>query len=189
MTERAAPSAEEAFNPERSTAPWRRRLKASEPAAWLPPFIAAASPSAGAPRAAPRSRSGAASRAPGRARRDLDSRGPRRACRAARGMGERARLLTGEVALLVTDDWSADAHAAAVQALEPEALVVRTALPSGGPPASGRSRRSRSARPWRTSPSTTSSSSIPMRWPLGPDGCRHLPRRWSARSSASDRWR
>lgn len=40
----------------------------------------------------------------------------------------------GEVALLVTDDWSSDAHLAAIRAHVPDAVVVRTRTPSGGPP-------------------------------------------------------
>ncbi len=135
MPDRAAPSAEEAFNPERATAAWRHRLKASEAGRVaaalyrrrrLPVQMLRAPRGAGVP--------------------ELPA--ARRMVRAVvwipAGPGALPGLIEawqsvrasspGEVALLVTDDWSHDASAAAVQAVEPDAVVVRTAVPSGGPP-------------------------------------------------------
>jgi hypothetical protein len=127
-------SDEELFNPELLTAGWRRHLKASEPgrlaaAAYrrrrLPlqllraPRLPTPSPAA-----------------------------PRRTVRAVvwvpAGPGSLQGVLAAwesatasspnDVALLVTDDWSRDAHAAALHAHTPDAIVVRTRTPSGGPP-------------------------------------------------------
>ncbi len=139
MTEHRHPSGEELFNPELQTAGWRRRLKASEPGR-----VAAALYRR---RRLPRQ----LLRAPG---------GPRVAAVPAPAPGARRRVRAvvwipagpgsleglraawesvvasspGEVALLVTDDWSHDAHAAAIHAFAPDAVVVRTRVPSGGPP-------------------------------------------------------
>lgn len=137
MPDRRPPSEAELFNPELQTAGWRRRLKASEPgrlAAAL--YRRRALPmqmlrTPGGWRAAP-----------------VPEPEVRRQVRAVvwipAGPGALDGLLAawesvvasspGEVALLVTDDWSRDAHAAAIQATVPDAVVVRTHTPSGGPP-------------------------------------------------------
>ncbi len=139
MAELRHPSGEELFNPELQTAGWRRRLKASEAGR-----IAAALYRR---RRLPRQ----LLRAPGGLRSaDLPVPRPdaRRRVRAVvwipAGPGALDGLLAawqsvaasspGEVALLVTDDWSHDAHAAAIHAHVPDAIVVRTRVPSGGPP-------------------------------------------------------
>lgn len=125
------------FNPEAATPAWRRRLKASEPgriAAALyrrrrlpAQLLRAPGPRRAVPIAPPTQR-----------------RRVRAVCWIAAGPGAYDRLLDtwssaqasspGELALLVTDDWTPDCHAAAILAVVPDAVVVRTRVPSGGPP-------------------------------------------------------
>lgn len=135
MTRHGAPSADEAFNPERATAPWRRRLKASEPgrvAAALYRRRRLVVQMLRAPRAPRRG-------VPDAVRRSVRAvvwipAGPG-AMPGLRAAWESVQASSpGEVALLVTDDWSHDAHARAIRELVPEAVVVRTRVPSGGPP-------------------------------------------------------
>lgn len=137
MPDRRPPSEAELFNPELQTAGWRRRLKASEPGRLAAALYRR--------RALPVQML----RAPGGLR-DAPAPvpGARRRVRAVvwipAGPGALDGLLAawesasasspGEVALLVTDDWSGDAHAAAITARVPDAVVVRTRTPSGGPP-------------------------------------------------------
>lgn len=139
MPEHAPQPPIEHFNPEASTPPWRRRLKASEPgriAAALyrrRRFVRQVLAAPG-PRRLP-----APELPPPAARRRV-----RGVCWIAAGPGEVDALLDtwasaiasspGDLALLVTDDWTPDAHASAIQASVPDAVVVRTRVPSGGPP-------------------------------------------------------
>ncbi|MEH3054380.1 MAG: hypothetical protein PGN13_10300 [Patulibacter minatonensis] len=138
MTEPRRPSGEELFNPELATAAWRRRLKASE----LGRIAAALYRRRRLPRQMLRAPGGLLQRDA------LAGVSQRRRVRTVvwipAGPGALDGLLAawesvvasspGEVALLVTDDWSPDAHADAVRVHVPEALVVRTHVPSGGPP-------------------------------------------------------
>lgn len=129
----------EPFNPEAATPRWRRRLKASEPgrvaaALYRRRRFARQVLRAPAPRRLP------APEPPAPAQR----RRVRGVCWIAAGPGEVDALLDtwasatasspGDLALLVTDDWTHDAHAAAIHRAVPDAVVVRTAVPSGGPP-------------------------------------------------------
>ncbi|MBO9532547.1 MAG: hypothetical protein J7513_06210 [Solirubrobacteraceae bacterium] len=139
MTEPAAPGEDELFNPELATPAWRRRLKASDTGRLAAMLY--------------RRRRVPAQllRAPGGLRgKPLPAPDPaaRRRVRCVvwvpAGPGALDGVLAawesvqasspGEVALLVTDDWSPDAHADAITAHIPEALVVRPRFPSGGPP-------------------------------------------------------
>lgn len=137
MTDRAAPSDEERFNPEAATPPWRRRLKASE----LGRIAAALYRRRRMLRqifAAPGGMRSVAAPPPAERRR------VRVVCWMPAGPGAHDALLDTyasavasspeEVALLVTDDWTADSFAAAITPVVPGAVVVRTRVPSGGPP-------------------------------------------------------
>lgn len=127
------------FNPELATPSWRRRLKASEPGRVLaalyrrrrlPKQVLGAPGGLRAAKTQPP--------APG------DRRRVRAVCWMPAGPGAQQALLDtwasavasspGEVALLVTDDWTSDCDAASLRALVPDALVVRPRLPTGGPP-------------------------------------------------------
>lgn len=137
MADPRHPSGEELFNPELQTAGWRRRLKASEPGRvaaalfrrrWLARQLLRApgglrATSVGAP--TERRRVRAVVWIPA---------GPGALDGVLAAWESAAASSPGEVALLVTDDWSHDAHAAAIHARVPDAIVVRTRVPSGGPP-------------------------------------------------------
>lgn len=134
---RRAPSGAELFNPELQTPGWRRRLKASEAGR----IAAAVYRRRRLPVQVIRAPRGSAHVPP-------PAEAARRAVRCVvwipAGPGAMDGLLEawesvvasspGEVALLVTDDWSPDAHAAVVRARVPDAVVVRPRVPSGGPP-------------------------------------------------------
>lgn len=137
MTEGRAPRDEERFFPEAATPAWRLRLKATEPGRLLAAVYRR--------RRLPKQ----ILRAPGGLRRGAMPvpavrRRVKLVCWIAAGPGEQERLLDtwaaaaasspGEVALLVTDDWTPDCHAAAIVAQVPDAVVVRTSVPTGGPP-------------------------------------------------------
>lgn len=137
MAERAKPTEEQRFNPELQTPLWRRKLKASE-AGRLGAALYRR-------RRAPRQILNAPG---GRKAERIGAPAERRRVRAVvwmpAGPGDRDVLLDtyasahasspGEVALLVTDDWTPDATRAAIQAVVPDAVVVRPRIPSGGPP-------------------------------------------------------
>jgi hypothetical protein len=125
------------FNPEADTPAWRRKVKDSE---------------LGRVAAALYRRRKAAEQvllAPGgiraQPREPWVRRRVRMVCWMPAGPGSRDALLDtwasaaasaapGEVALLVTDDWTTDCHEAEIQKVVPGAVVVRTRVPSGGPP-------------------------------------------------------
>lgn len=137
MTDRAAPSDEERFNPEAATPPWRRRLKASEPGR----IAAALYRRRRMPRQLFAAPGGLRSSPPPK---PAERRHVRVVCWMPAGPGVRDMLLDtyasaqasspDEVALLVTDDWTPDSFAAAITSVVPDAVVVRTRVPSGGPP-------------------------------------------------------
>lgn len=125
------------FNPELATPGWRRRLKASEPGRVLAALYRR--------RRLPRQLLGA----PGGLRAPQPLAPPQRrrvraVCWMPAGPGARDALLDtwasaqasspGEVALLITDDWTPDCDAASIHAVLPDAVVVRPPLPTGGPP-------------------------------------------------------
>jgi hypothetical protein len=139
VPEHGPPGEAELFNPEMATPAWRRSLKASEfgrIAAMiyrrrrLPNQVLRAPGGLRVPRPTPPA--------------PADRQRVRCVVWIPAGPGALEGLLAawesvvasspGEVALLVTDDWSPDAHAAAVGAHVPDAVVVRTRVPSGGPP-------------------------------------------------------
>ncbi|MBJ7472322.1 MAG: hypothetical protein JHD16_13530, partial [Solirubrobacteraceae bacterium] len=137
MTERAAPTDEERFNPEVATPLWRRRLKSSEAGR----IAAALYRRRRLPRqlfAAPGGLRNIYPPAPEHRRR------VRVVCWMPAGPGARAHLLDtyasalasspGELGLLVTDDWTPDCFSAAITSVVPDAVVTRTRIPSGGPP-------------------------------------------------------
>ncbi len=136
-TGRAAPRDEERFNPEAATPLWRRRLKASE-AGRIAAALYRRRRLVRQLFAAPGGLRSSIAPAPASRRR------VRVVCWMPAGPGAHDALLDtyasavasspGEVALLVTDDWTPDCFAAAITAAVPDAVVVRTRVPSGGPP-------------------------------------------------------
>lgn len=139
MPDRRPPSEAELFNPELATSAWRRRLKASEAgriAAMayrrrkLPLQVLRApgglrAPQPRVPAPAERQRVRAVVWIPA---------GPGALPGLLAAWESVAASSPGEVALLVTDDWSPDAYRAAIEAEVPGAVVVRPRVPSGGPP-------------------------------------------------------
>lgn len=138
MSGPAAPPPDQRFFPEAMTPAWRRRLKATETGRVLAAVYR---------RRRLVRQLLLAPEGPCR-RRVAAPPAERRRVRAVvwmpAGPGEGAALLDTwasavasspqEVALVVTDDWTRDAHAALITARVPGAVVVKPRLPTGGPP-------------------------------------------------------
>ncbi|MFT4036511.1 MAG: hypothetical protein QM679_13135 [Patulibacter sp.] len=137
MADARPPSDETLFHPELATAAWRRRLKDSE-AGRIAAMVYRRRRLPVQVLRAPGGLRGPATVMPEQRRRVRCvvwiPAGPGALPGLRAAWDSVAASSPGEVALLVTDDWSPDAHADAVRAQIPEAVVVRTRLPSGGPP-------------------------------------------------------
>lgn len=134
--EPAAPGALEHFNAESSTPPWRRKIKASEAGRVaaalyrrrrLPQLVL---------------RAGRAHEPGGpNARRTVHTvvwipagPGPGAVDDVVEAWASATASSPGEVGLLVTDDWMPKADAARLRDAVPDSVIVRSRIPSGGPP-------------------------------------------------------